>query len=129
MSLQTLDKIPYTILGYANGPSAEVNAPRKDLSKVDTEANDFRQQSLVPVDSETHGGEDVPIYAVGPFSFVFHRSRDNTFIAHAISAALCIGPFKPLQHCNHGNTCTSNLAIIALLTLMSIIYRQRWDDA
>lgn len=60
------DGKPYTTLGYANGPGAVPPGPRPDLSDVDTADMNFRQQALVPLVSETHGGEDVPVYAWGP---------------------------------------------------------------
>jgi len=55
------DGLPYTTLGYMNGPSSRT--PRRDLSKVDTEAPGFLQPALVPLESETHGGEDVVLYS------------------------------------------------------------------
>ncbi|MFU8816990.1 MAG: alkaline phosphatase [Pseudomonadales bacterium] len=57
---------PYTTLGYANGPGHLTVIP--DLSDVDTTALDYLQLATVPLSSETHGGEDVPAYAVGPGS-------------------------------------------------------------
>jgi len=65
------DGKPYTTLGYMNGPGAVVASPRQ-TPQVQKRT---RQQALVPtVDSfnngeplaETHGGEDVPLYAIGP---------------------------------------------------------------
>ena len=38
---------------------------RPDLTDVDTEADDYLQQSLMPMGSETHGGEDVAVFAAG----------------------------------------------------------------
>ncbi|VEL15795.1 unnamed protein product [Protopolystoma xenopodis] len=113
---------PYTILSYANGPSAKVNKSREDLSNVDTEALDFMQPSLVPMKDESHGGEDVPIFARGPFAFVFQSTRDNTFIAHSINAALCIGPYQHLRHCNFANMPSAQLGLIYLMEFITLIY-------
>ncbi len=55
------DGKPYATLGYANGPGAvrgERPAPQTGIAA--------RQQSLVPLGSETHGGEDVALFATGP---------------------------------------------------------------
>lgn len=62
------DGLPYTTLGYANGPGGVCSAEgceRQDLTDVDTEANDYIQQARVPSGSETHGGEDVAIMSTG----------------------------------------------------------------
>ena len=55
------DGKPYTTLGYANGPGA-VSGERPDPAT----GVDARQQSTVPLYSETHAGEDVALYAQGP---------------------------------------------------------------
>ncbi|MGA0840928.1 MAG: alkaline phosphatase, partial [Pseudomonadales bacterium] len=55
---------PYTTLGYANGPGYRDELP--DLADVDTTAIDFLQVAGIPMESETHGGEDVAAYARGP---------------------------------------------------------------
>lgn len=39
---------------------------------------------------ETHGGEDVAIYASGPMSFLFSRTVEQNFIAHAMAYSACI---------------------------------------
>lgn len=59
----TADELPYTTLGYANGPGYR-QAPA-DLTEVDTEAPDFRQVAAVNLAYETHAGEDVAAYAHG----------------------------------------------------------------
>lgn len=82
-----IDRLPYTTLSYANGPGyagASDRQPvgpkrfphqpgefaaaegRPDLRKHDTTDPDYLQEALVPRGSETHGGEDVPVYAGGP---------------------------------------------------------------
>lgn len=81
------DGKPYTTLGYMNGPGA-VSGPRPDLSAVDTQADDFRQQSLVPSDSETHGGEDVVIYARGPHAYLVEGTMEENAIYFVMARAL-----------------------------------------
>ena len=55
---------PYTTLSYANGPGHV--SPPTDLTSVDTQDPEYRQIAAVPLDLETHGGEDVAAYARGP---------------------------------------------------------------
>jgi len=59
------DGKPYTTLGYYNGPNVrEADSPALTDNMV--QAPDFRQQTAVNLGSETHAGEDVPLYARGP---------------------------------------------------------------
>lgn len=81
------DGKPYTTLGYANGPGSSGDQPRANLSNVDTTAPDFHQQSLVPGDAETHGGEDVAIYAGGPWAHLFRGTVDENYIFHVMNYA------------------------------------------
>ena len=54
------DGMPYTVLGYTNGPGGKrINGTRQNLTEVDTGDKDYLQQSAVWLSSETHGGEDV----------------------------------------------------------------------
>ena len=54
----------YTTLAYANGPG--FRGAGASLEMVDTQALDFRQPAGIPMQVETHSGEDVPAYATGP---------------------------------------------------------------
>jgi alkaline phosphatase len=54
---------PYTTLSYANGPGYRKQRP--DLSDVDTQARNFQQLGTVPMQAETHAGEDVAAFATG----------------------------------------------------------------
>lgn len=100
-------KLPYTTLGYANGPGyvgASDRQPegpktyphyyrslgkpasrRPDLTKVDTEAPDYMQESAIPFMSESHGGEDVAIFARGPGAQAFHGELEQNVIFHIIA--------------------------------------------
>lgn len=57
------DGVPYTTLGYANGPGAISTNAERPTPEVGVDA---RQQATVPLGSETHAGEDVALYAQGP---------------------------------------------------------------
>jgi alkaline phosphatase len=80
------DGKPYTTLSYANGPGG-VAGPRGDLTDVDTTAKDFTQQALVPLGSETHAGEDVPVYARGPMANLLTGVFEQNYIFHVMDAA------------------------------------------
>jgi len=79
--------LPYTTLGYQNGPGHR-GGKRPDLSQVDTTMPDFLQEAAVPLSSETHSGEDVPVYAGGPGSELFHGVQEQSYLYHAMVEAL-----------------------------------------
>lgn len=79
---------PYTTLGYANGPGARASATRPDLTDAITSAPDYLQEATVPMSSETHGGEDVAIYADGPGAHLFHGVQEQNYIFHVMLDAL-----------------------------------------
>ena len=96
------DNLPFTTLGYALGRGhrhlawetdadlgygLDIAAGRKDISGLDTTMPGFFQEALVPRESETHSGEDVPIYAAGPGSHLITGSNEQTIIFHAINHA------------------------------------------
>jgi alkaline phosphatase len=97
-----LDNLPYTTLGYANGRGhrhlgAETDADqcyhepvfsgRANLTGMNTAQPGFFQESLVPLESETHSGEDVPIYASGPGAHLISGSNEQTIIFHVMNHA------------------------------------------
>ncbi len=77
----------YTTLGYANGPGA-VASPRPDPAATDTTALDYRQQALIPLGGETHGGEDVAVRASGPMAHLFKGTIEQHTIYHIIREAM-----------------------------------------
>lgn len=82
------DGKPYTTLGYTNGPGAKLDEPRSDLSGVDTTDVDFLQQALVPLgESETHAGDDVAIFAQGPWAHLFHGVVEQNLVYHVMEFA------------------------------------------
>lgn len=82
------DGKPYTTLGYQNGPGAKVDEPRADLTDVDTTDPDFLQQALIPLgESETHAGDDVAIFAQGPWAHLFQGVVEQNLIYHVMQHA------------------------------------------
>ncbi|KRG67900.1 alkaline phosphatase [Pseudoxanthomonas dokdonensis] len=103
-----LSGLPYATLSYANGPgytgksnqqaegpkrhphspsSIEPRTGRADLTDVDTQDPDYLQEALVPLKDETHGGEDVGIWASGPGSDAVRGTVEENTIYHFIVQA------------------------------------------
>jgi len=83
---------PYTTLGYANGPGYRGPNERPDLTAVDTAHPDFLQEATVPMASETHGAEDVAIFASGPQAHLFHGVQEESYIYQVMAKVLKIKP-------------------------------------
>jgi alkaline phosphatase len=100
--------LPYTTLNYANGPgypgasnaqpqgskhhphqpaNVHPSTGRPDLTHVDTQAPDYLQESMIPLKAETHGGDDVGIWATGPGSAAFHGTLEQNTLYHLIVQA------------------------------------------
>jgi alkaline phosphatase len=94
--------LPYTTLGYANGPgfhdfgdesnadvvySAKPFGGRTDLSAIDTKSSGFHQETLIPKIDETHSGEDVAIYASGPGAYLVSGTQEQNAIFHIMNFA------------------------------------------
>lgn len=114
--------LPYTTLSYANGPGyvgATAQSPegpksfvsstsgyqaatqgRPDLTDVDTGHADYLQEAIVPLSNETHGGEDVGIWARGPGSGAVRGSVEQNAIYHVMLQAM---PALRGAQCTLGN--------------------------
>ncbi|XP_075158526.1 membrane-bound alkaline phosphatase-like [Haematobia irritans] len=91
------DGLPYTILSYANGPGYEktfsAKKGRKDLSDKDFTDPRRKYMATVPLESETHGADDVAIFAKGPMAHYFSGNYLQTHIPMLMARAAEIGPF------------------------------------
>jgi len=84
------DGTPYTTLAYANGPGAiagEATRPNP-LEDPTFGTKDYKQQSAIPSYSESHGGQDVAVYASGPEAHLFSGVVEQNYIYHVIDHAL-----------------------------------------
>ncbi|NXX79583.1 PPBI phosphatase, partial [Urocolius indicus] len=82
----------YTSILYGNGPGYP-GVERPDVDSDTVEQFDYLQQAAVPLDSETHGGEDVAILAKGPMAHLFHGVQEQTYVAHVMAYAACLEPY------------------------------------
>jgi alkaline phosphatase len=82
------DGKPYTTIGFANGPGAtDKPEERPEITMEEATSPDFKQQALVPLPSETHGGEDLGIYAIGPWSHLFQGTVEENYTFHVLDFA------------------------------------------
>lgn len=98
------DNKPYTTLSYANGLGfhdlgeetdadavydleANTGRDKHSLANVDTTASGFHQEALVPLKSETHAAEDVPVYARGPGAHLVSSTSEQNEIFHIMDYA------------------------------------------
>ncbi|OXA45827.1 Alkaline phosphatase [Folsomia candida] len=111
------DKTPegfaYQTLSYINGPGYTIhrttnNMPGtnstlqtrntwKDLSHLGVNVTSDRTQVHLAgfwMDSETHGGEDVPVFSTGPMGHLLHGVHEQTHVPFAMAYSLCIGPYE-----------------------------------
>ncbi|MEQ9396880.1 alkaline phosphatase [Haliea sp.] len=97
------DSLPFTTLNYNNGRGfcdlggetdsdagygcAITAGMRSDLSAVETETDGYHQEALVPLDSETHAGEDITIHATGPGSAFVRGTVEQSMVFHIMNNA------------------------------------------
>lgn len=79
------DGLPYTTLGYANGPGHRET--REDPTHVDTTALDYLQDAGIPLGAETHGGEDVGVWASGPGASAVRGTLEQHALFHVVVQA------------------------------------------
>ncbi|KAM6962923.1 alkaline phosphatase, intestinal, tandem duplicate 1 [Aplochiton taeniatus] len=119
------DKMPFTSILYANGPGyVHVNGTRGNITMGDYYDEEYMQQAAVPLDSETHGGEDVAIYAKGPMAHLFHGVKEQNYIAHVMAYAACLEPYKdcpPHPTASAGHTHTLSALLLCLSSLLWLL--------
>ncbi|XP_075558622.1 alkaline phosphatase, tissue-nonspecific isozyme-like isoform X2 [Dermacentor variabilis] len=84
--------VNYTVLSYGVGPGGY--RPLVNVTLKNTTDIFFRQQAAFPVKLAPHGGEDVAVYAKGPWAHLFTGVQDQTYIPYAMAYAACIGQFN-----------------------------------
>lgn len=89
------DNIPYMTLSYANGRGfynhTKPTGGRVDATTLDRRPDNFRFPATVPLDEDTHGGEDVGIWVIGPWAHLFQGTVEQNVIPYIMAYASCIG--------------------------------------
>ncbi|XP_063536651.1 alkaline phosphatase-like [Cydia strobilella] len=87
------DHQPFTTLSYATGPGHKQghDSQRYDLTSDDLKNPNYTYPALVPMSRETHGGEDVAVFARGPWAHLFTGNYEQNYLPHALAYAACMG--------------------------------------
>ncbi|XP_014325431.1 alkaline phosphatase, tissue-nonspecific isozyme [Xiphophorus maculatus] len=96
--ISDVDHKSYTSILYGNGPGYKlVKGERENASVAKYDEKNYQAQAAVPLSSETHGGEDVAVFAKGPMAHLLHGVQEQNYIPHVMAYAACIGQNK--NHC------------------------------
>ena len=88
------DGQPYSVISYANGSGSILREDmnyagvRPAVTQEEAMDLDYLQQALVPMSSETHSGEDVAVYAKGPWAHLFDGTIEQNVIFHVMNHAV-----------------------------------------
>lgn len=113
------DGLPFSTLSYANGPGfanmyGSVYGERVDASSQNLGAFNFRHYGHYQLSSETHGMDDVGIYATGPRSHLFAGAYEQNAIPYLMAYASKIGPYAEASS-GKGLKSRSLVAMLAVL--------------
>uniref|UniRef100_A0A6M2E0I5 alkaline phosphatase n=1 Tax=Xenopsylla cheopis TaxID=163159 RepID=A0A6M2E0I5_XENCH len=88
---QANDGLPLATLNYANGPGYDTHFKdngRQDFTKVvNTSDADYVAPATAPLYLETHGGDDVAVFANGPWAHLFTGTYEQNLIPHLMAYA------------------------------------------
>ena len=78
---------PYTTLNYSNGKGYR-GGERPNLTEEQVTNPDYKQDAAIPLNDETHGGEDVIIFANGAGSSLVSGVMEENWIFYVMKEAL-----------------------------------------
>ncbi|XP_037051927.1 alkaline phosphatase-like [Bradysia coprophila] len=121
------DSLPYTTLSYGNGIgyyNTYENGVRKNVASLDWTNPYTAYMATAPRDSETHGGDDVGVYASGPWSHLFVGAYEQSNIPVAMAYAAKIGPYvaESDETCSGGNALKLPLVVMVVICLMRFMF-------
>jgi alkaline phosphatase len=80
----------FTGEGEAGDPAVTWSGSRPMLTQEEATDPDYIQQALIPFSSETHGPEDVAVYAKGPFAHLLDGVVEQNYIFHVMHHAVTV---------------------------------------
>uniref|UniRef100_A0A8C5Q2M2 Alkaline phosphatase n=1 Tax=Leptobrachium leishanense TaxID=445787 RepID=A0A8C5Q2M2_9ANUR len=124
-TLSDVDQKPFTSILYGNGPGYKlVEGSRENVSMVDFNHKSYLAQSAVPLKMETHGGEDVPVFAKGPMAHLLHGIHEQNYIPHVMAYAACVGQNK--DHCTSAGRSHGSSASLTMVSVLLAIITLTW---
>ncbi|XP_018331967.1 alkaline phosphatase 4-like [Agrilus planipennis] len=106
---ETAKENTYYTAAYVNGPGFNYHfVPNKSHPWIDVSDDEnlysnpfYVHRGAAYLKDETHGGEDVAVFATGPGSQLIRGVFEQNYLAHVVSHAACIGPHATLnEYCN-----------------------------
>ena len=86
---------------YAVEPNAEGKCVRKEMDDEAMKVMTNKHPATVYDYDEHHGGDDVGVWSTGPMSYLFHKSHEQSYVAHVVGYALCMGPYVDEPECRN----------------------------
>uniref|UniRef100_A0A1B0AJT9 Alkaline phosphatase n=1 Tax=Glossina pallidipes TaxID=7398 RepID=A0A1B0AJT9_GLOPL len=121
----------YETLTYANGPGFKdhlnLSATTENIwitnfTEEQRQSSTYRHLATLPLPDETHGGEDVALFAHGPGSSLVRGVFEQNYIAFVMSYAGCMGPAKDFDNsCQHRSSAGSLSMSLLLFAAVSFI--------
>lgn len=121
------DNLPYPTISYANGrgfyDTYDLNGSRQDLTNTNFSDPYLRYIAMVPTEEDTHGGDDVGVYASGPWSHLFTGNYEQNNIPVAMGYAAKIGPYatEP-RKCSGAPKLTIAMATLVWSTTLACLF-------
>lgn len=122
---------PYPTLSYANGPayrrptlnqtSGQCEMRKASLEEGFGSNSSFEYPAMVPLKDETHGGDDVVVFARGPWAHLFTGSYEQNFIPIAMGFASRVGPNSKAGQPNDGTSIDATRIDRWVSILLSIV--------
>ncbi|EDW82973.1 uncharacterized protein Dwil_GK22608 [Drosophila willistoni] len=127
------DPMVYETITYANGPgyfehlanetrpanSSNVWKPLNLFTQEERTSPTYRNLAAFALKDETHGGEDVAVFAHGPGSNLVRGVFEQNYLAYVVSYAGCIGPAKDFDgSCSRGYAASPGDKITGSVSLL-----------
>lgn len=98
-NVSSFDTMPINIIAYANGPNFPAARNQAYLNALEFNRTDYKSPAALPMVEATHAGEDVAVFADGPWSHLFIGTMEQHTIAHKMAYAACWGAYKNRKGC------------------------------
>lgn len=112
-------QLPFTVITYGNGPG--FSDSKENFTNEEVAKPDYVQRSAFPLKEETHGGEDVAVYATGPWAHLYTGVHDQSYIPHVMAHAACIGRFTGDKCATPDENTGAGAAAIPAAQLVAVI--------